>query len=121
MRRRLFTVSRRAVQDPRCSVWSSQRERATPYLRLSGAWLGGVGFAIGSKVRVSAEPGRLVLELAEPVGEVAEAGAPAAAPPPSSVSGNESRGRPGVSPRGPAGGAPARAMREGGGRCVSSR
>ena len=73
MPRRLFTVSRRAIQDARHRAWSGRRERATPYLRLSGAWLGAVGFAIGSKVRVSTAPGRLVLELAEPVSEVAEA------------------------------------------------
>ena len=36
-----------------------------PFLRLRGQWLGQAGFAVGERVRVAVEPGRLVIE---PVG-----------------------------------------------------
>ena len=35
-----------------------------PYLRVSGRWLAQLGFARGSRVIISGEPGRLVLTLA---------------------------------------------------------
>jgi len=89
MRERLFTVSHRLQPDPRRYTFSSKTGPVVPYLRMSGRWLGGLGFAIGSKVRVSAQAGRLVLELAEPAAEVAEASAPPI------VSGNDASLRPG--------------------------
>jgi hypothetical protein len=33
-----------------------------PHLQLQGRWLGRAGFAIGARVRVQVEPGRLVIE-----------------------------------------------------------
>jgi hypothetical protein len=94
MRERLFTVSHRSSPDPRFYGFSSRPAPLVPYLRMSGRWLGGLGLAIGSKVRVAAEPGRLVLELAEPTAEVAEASAPAAACLSDFVSGNETGPKP---------------------------
>jgi hypothetical protein len=91
MRERLFTVSHRLQADPRGYAFSGRPGPVVPYLRKSGRWLGGLGFAIGSRVRVSAEPGRLVLELAEPAGEVASAPAPQVP----SVSGHETHTPPG--------------------------
>lgn len=34
-----------------------------PYVRMRGKWLARAGFAIGSAIRVSVAPGRLVLEV----------------------------------------------------------
>jgi len=36
-------------------------DRVVPYLRMRGRWLDRLGFGIGTKLRVEAEPGRLVL------------------------------------------------------------
>jgi len=63
MRKRL-TVSYR--RDPGTSfpapAWRSRRpEQVLPLIRLSGRWLDRLGFPIGSKLAVEAEPGRLVL------------------------------------------------------------
>jgi len=38
-------------------------DQAVPHLRLSGLWLEQLGFAIGSKLRITAQDGRLVIEL----------------------------------------------------------
>jgi hypothetical protein len=44
-----------------------------PFVRLSGRWLGRMGFAIGTAVRVHVSRKRLVLEVIEPaVREVRE-------------------------------------------------
>ncbi|HBN53386.1 MAG TPA: hypothetical protein DD456_04930 [Stenotrophomonas sp.] len=37
-------------------------DQAVPHLRLSGLWLEQLGFAIGAKVRITAQEGRLVIE-----------------------------------------------------------
>ncbi len=39
-------------------------ERALPFVRLSGDWLGSLGFRLGSEVAVTGAPGRIVLDLA---------------------------------------------------------
>jgi hypothetical protein len=36
-----------------------------PFLHLQGRWLDRAGFAIGTNVRVSVSPGRLILEIAD--------------------------------------------------------
>ncbi len=54
------------------SYWVSPVRRSTgrgvslPYLRLLGRWLERAGFAIGSTVRVSVSPGKLMIEIAAP-------------------------------------------------------
>ena len=58
----------RVTSLPEALRWSpvSQRNSSPiPYLRLRGRWLEHAGFAVGSTVRVSMEPGRLVIEVAE--------------------------------------------------------
>ncbi len=47
------------------SVRQARRQRAVPFLRLSGRWLESAGFEIGSKVRVVVEADRLVVEPAD--------------------------------------------------------
>lgn len=42
---------------------SSRLPPPVPYVRMQGKWLARAGFAIGSAVRVSVTPGRLVLEV----------------------------------------------------------
>lgn len=37
-------------------------DQAVPHLRLSGLWLEQLGFAIGAKLRITAQEGRLVIE-----------------------------------------------------------
>ena len=51
------------------------RGRSVPYLRMRGEWLQQLGFARGQKVRIVAEPGRLVLTLdaEEPMPQMIEA------------------------------------------------
>ena len=64
--------------DARASHSWRRAERVVPYLRMRGRWLARLGFGIGTKLRVEAEPGRLVLtalpELPDlvPVSEVCE-------------------------------------------------
>jgi len=61
MRKRL-TVSYRRDPGTPAPAWKSRRpEQVMPLIRLSGKWLDRLGFAIGSKLAVEAEPGRLVL------------------------------------------------------------
>ncbi len=38
-------------------------DQPVPHLRLSGLWLEQLGFAIGAKLRITAQEGRLVIEL----------------------------------------------------------
>ena len=49
-------------ERPRDAVFSgTPRDCTVPYLRMRGRWLDRLGFGIGTKLRVEAEPGRLVL------------------------------------------------------------
>ncbi len=43
-----------------------RRNEKVPAVKLSGEWLGELGFNEGERVIVAGEPGRLVLTLAEP-------------------------------------------------------
>ena len=47
--------------DGRASHSWRRADRVVPYLRMRGRWLDRLGFGIGTKLRVEAEPGRLVL------------------------------------------------------------
>jgi hypothetical protein len=47
--------------DGRSSHSWRRAGRVVPYLRMRGRWLDRLGFGIGTKLRVEAEPGRLVL------------------------------------------------------------
>jgi hypothetical protein len=65
-RRKRLTVSYR--RDPGTPYpipawkWNSRRrEQVMPLIRISGKWLDRIGFPIGSKLALEAEPGRLVL------------------------------------------------------------
>jgi len=63
MRKRL-TVSYRRDPVTSCPApaWKRRRpEQVMPLIRLSGKWLDRLGFPVGSKLAVQAEPGRLVL------------------------------------------------------------
>jgi len=69
-----LTVSYR--RDPGTSApapaWRRRRSpQVLPLIRLSGKWLDRLGFPIGSKLRVEAEPGRLVL-TAVPFADLAD-------------------------------------------------
>jgi len=61
--RKEHTVSYR--RDPGSSPSAAWRKRRAPqvlpFIRLSGKWLGRLGFPIGTKIEVEASPGRLVL------------------------------------------------------------
>jgi hypothetical protein len=49
---------------PRDAVFSgTPRDCTVPYLRMRGRWLRRLGFTIGTKLAVEAEPGRLVLTV----------------------------------------------------------
>jgi len=63
MRKRLTVSYRRDPGTPApAPAWKSRRpEQVMPLIRLSGKWLDRLGFAIGSRLAVEAEPGRLVL------------------------------------------------------------
>ena len=56
---------RGAVARPRTftigAVWTGSR--LSPMLRLRGAWLAAAGFGRGARVRVTVEPGRLVVTV----------------------------------------------------------
>jgi len=63
--------------DGRASHSWRRAGRVVPYLRMRGRWLDRLGFGIGTKLRVEAEPGRLVLTAlpgpgAVPASEVCE-------------------------------------------------
>lgn len=45
------------------SAW--QRRREVPQVKLQGLWLAAAGLRIGSEIRVTVEPGRLVIETPE--------------------------------------------------------
>ena len=63
MRKRL-TMSYLLEDRPRDAVFSSiPRHCTVPYLRMRGQWLRRLGFTIGTKLAVEAEPGRLVLTV----------------------------------------------------------
>jgi len=68
---RHLTIS--TLREPRPSRYDrvSKPDRVVPFLRLRGQWLEELGFSCGEKVRVTAEPGRLVIEpvAAEGVGD----------------------------------------------------
>jgi hypothetical protein len=85
MRKRLTVSYRRDPGTPYpVPAWkerSRRPEQVMPLIRISGKWLDRLGFAIGSKLAVEAEPGRLVLTAApfpdlatELCSEVAEPG-----------------------------------------------
>ena len=72
MSERRLTVSALEVDyRPRSYNRSWYMPPKVPYIRMRGKWLRRLGFRIGSRIRVQAEPGRLVLTAA-PVGEVCE-------------------------------------------------
>lgn len=51
-------------ERPRDAVFSCvPRDCTVPYLRMRGQWLRRLGFTIGTKLSVEAEPGRLVLTV----------------------------------------------------------
>ncbi|HSL83537.1 MAG TPA: SymE family type I addiction module toxin [Thermoanaerobaculia bacterium] len=78
-----YTVSYRRYEgtSPCAPEWKKRHRRPDtfhPLIRLSGRWLAGLGFPLGSKVEVEAEPGRLVLTAlpeADLACEVCEPGA----------------------------------------------
>jgi|GEM_PF-637580 len=67
-RRRRLTVS--SLWDPReCSPHDASRWHAAPvkpYIRMRGKWLRRLGFEIGTRIEVEAEPGHLVLRAVVP-------------------------------------------------------
>jgi toxic protein SymE len=73
MRKRL-TVSRLYRHRP-SRPWHGDESwtvpKPVPFVRLSGRWLRELGFSVGERIEVEAEPGRLVLRAA-PAGEVCE-------------------------------------------------
>ena len=68
-RARRLTVSRLEYPRPPRYAGGASGLRTVPYLRVRGLWLERLGFHPGSRVRVEAERGRLVLTA-----EAAEAG-----------------------------------------------
>jgi hypothetical protein len=68
MAERRLTVSR--LYRPRSGLYPSSRvpDDVVPFVRLSGRWLERLGFRPGERLRVEAEPGRLVLTPAAPAG-----------------------------------------------------
>lgn len=62
---RLYTVS--SLRQRREFRFADQapQAREVPFLRMRGQWLEELGFERGGKVRVKAEPGRLVIEPVE--------------------------------------------------------
>ena len=66
----LTPVLRRPRRPRQCTVsythyagaYDHGGDQAVPHLRLSGLWLEQLGFAIGAKVRITAQEGRLVIE-----------------------------------------------------------
>jgi hypothetical protein len=82
-----YTVSYRRYEgtSPAAPAWKERHRRPEsfhPLIRLSGRWLRGLGFGLGTKIEVEAQPGRLVLravpayrpselacEVCEPEGE----------------------------------------------------
>jgi len=61
---RLYTISTLRQSRERRLAHPHPPERLVPFLRLRGRWLEELGFERGGKVRLEAEPGRLVLTLA---------------------------------------------------------
>jgi hypothetical protein len=82
-----YTVSYRRYEgaSPLVPAWKQRDRRPEtfhPLIRLSGRWLRGLGFGLGTRIAVEAEPGRLVLTALDeigaapvPVSEVCEPGA----------------------------------------------
>ncbi|MGE4531586.1 MAG: SymE family type I addiction module toxin [Acidithiobacillus sp.] len=70
-RRGRLSAPRRARQPRQCTVSCTYYpgahghggDQPVPHLRLSGLWLEQLGFAIGAKLRITAQDGRLVIEL----------------------------------------------------------
>ncbi|HSL81615.1 MAG TPA: SymE family type I addiction module toxin [Thermoanaerobaculia bacterium] len=65
--RKQYTVSYRRYEgtSPMAPEWKKRHRRPEsfhPLIRLSGRWLEGLGFPLGGKIEVEAEPGRLVLK-----------------------------------------------------------
>jgi len=60
---RRLTVSTLHYSRPPCYAGGSRGSRIVPYLRVRGLWLERLGFRPGSRVRVEAERGRLVLTV----------------------------------------------------------
>lgn len=65
-----YTVSYRS--DPGTSPFAAWRKRRKPQrlplIRISGKWINRLGFPIGAKVELKAEPGRLVLTALDEIG-----------------------------------------------------
>ena len=61
MKDRRLTLTR-ALRD-RPSRHGYRTPAVVPYLRARGRWLEQAGFHVGDRIRVSVEPGRLVLTL----------------------------------------------------------
>lgn len=80
---REYTVSYRRYEgtSPFAPAWKKRDPRPEtfhPLIRLSGRWLRGLGFGLGTRIEVEAKPGRLVLTAVPepvPVSEVCEPGA----------------------------------------------
>jgi hypothetical protein len=60
---RRLTVSRLYEQRKPFYPGGPKEEQIVPFLRMRGQWLGRLGFCPGSRVRVQAQRGRLVLTL----------------------------------------------------------
>ncbi len=59
---RRLTISTLREPRPSRNLQESKPDRVVPFLRLRGQWLSDLGFECGERVRVKAEPGRLVIE-----------------------------------------------------------
>jgi len=71
--RKEYTVSYRRYEgtSPFAPEWKKRHRRPDtfhPLIRLSGRWLRGLGFSLGTKIDVKVEPGRLVLTALDEIG-----------------------------------------------------
>jgi hypothetical protein len=63
---RHLTVGYRPIGTRSKASWPRRDPPPAPFVRLSGRWLGRMGFTIGTAVRVQVSRGRLVLEAVAP-------------------------------------------------------